>query len=312
HVGQIELPAARADGVAAAHQESIAGVDRRVRIGAGSEGRARRVVEVGNAHRVAAIHDVDQRAAARPRAVHGDEQREVGGKLDEPGGVPRRQRDIGDAAVGGVTRIDRVAQPALQLLVGTHVAERRATGQRTAQRDLEAGDGHHFTSARNRSMAALTSAGRGQRGHAAIPRGGEVMAVTGFEITLRRPLAGGAPFGDVGPYEELKGRLRYAIDPSHAANRGVTDVALAPRNAAGLVEFSADLSLLVPVDPARASGRALIDVVNRGNTVSVPNFNHATRPAFTAGSDPNPPIDVGDGFLMRRGYVVASCGWQFD
>ena len=138
------------------------------------------------------------------------------------------------------------------------------------------------------------------------------MAVTGFEITLRRPLAGGAPFGDVGPYEELKGRLRYAIDPSHAANRGVTDVALAPRNAAGLVEFSADLSLLVPVDRARASGRALIDVVNRGNTVSVPNFNHATRPAFTAGSDPNPPIDVGDGFLMRRGYVVASCGWQFD
>src|SRR5439155_162946 len=132
------------------------------------------------------------------------------------------------------------------------------------------------------------------------------MAVTGFEITLRRPLAGGAPFGDVGPYEELKGRLRYAIDPSHAANRGVTDVALAPRNAAGLVEFSADLSLLVPVDRARASGRALIDVVNRGNTVSVPNFNHATRPAFTAGSDPNPPIDVGDGFLMRRGYHVAS------
>jgi len=49
----------------------------------------------------------------------------------------------------------------------------------------------------------------------------------------------------------------------------VTDVALAPRNAADLVEFSADLSLLVPVDRARASGRALIDVVNRGNTVSV-------------------------------------------
>ena len=138
------------------------------------------------------------------------------------------------------------------------------------------------------------------------------MAVVGFDVTLRRALAEGKSFGDVGPYEELKGRLRYAIDPAHAANRGVTDVALAPRNAAGLVEFSADLSLLVPVDRARAGGRALIDVVNRGNTVSVPNFNHATRPAFVAGSDPNPPIDVGDGFLMRRGYVVASCGWQFD
>jgi Alpha/beta hydrolase domain len=138
------------------------------------------------------------------------------------------------------------------------------------------------------------------------------MAVIGFEITLRRPLADGAPFGDVGPYEELKGRLRYAIDPAHAANHGVTDIALAPLGASGRVEFSADLSLLVPVDRARASGRALLDVVNRGNTVSVPNFNHATRPAFGPGSDPNPPIDVGDGFLMRRGYVVASCGWQFD
>jgi hypothetical protein len=138
------------------------------------------------------------------------------------------------------------------------------------------------------------------------------MAVTRFDVTLGRPLADGKPFGDVGPYEELKGRLHYAIDPMHAANRGVTDVVLAPRNAAGLVEFAADLSLLVPVDRARASGRALIDVVNRGNTVSVPNFNHATRPTFAPGSDPNPPIDVGDGFLMRHGYVVTSCGWQFD
>ena len=138
------------------------------------------------------------------------------------------------------------------------------------------------------------------------------MAVTGFEIALRRPLASGQSFGHAGPYEELKGRLRFAIDPGHAANRGVTDIALAPRGSSDRVEFSADLSLLVPVDRSRASGRALIDVVNRGNTVSVPNFNHATRPTFAPGSDPNPPIDVGDGFLMRRGYVVASCGWQFD
>ena len=36
------------------------------------------------------------------------------------------------------------------------------------------------------------------------------MAVTRFEVIMRRPLAGGAPFrgssGEVGPYEELKGR----------------------------------------------------------------------------------------------------------
>ena len=70
--------------------------------------------------------------------------------------------------------------------------------------------------------------------------------------------------------------------------------------------------MLLPVDGTRCCGRVLVDVVNRGNTVSVPNFNHATRPVFEAGSDPNPPIDVGDGFLMRRGWVVVSCGWQGD
>jgi hypothetical protein len=138
------------------------------------------------------------------------------------------------------------------------------------------------------------------------------MAVTAFTVQLRRPLAGGALFGDVGSYEELKGQLRLSVDSANPANARVTDVALAPRDAAGRVAFTADLSILLPIDRRRASGRVLLDVVNRGNTVAVPNFNRATRPAFGPDSDPHPPIDVGDGFLMRRGFVVVSCGWQCD
>lgn len=138
------------------------------------------------------------------------------------------------------------------------------------------------------------------------------MTVTRFEITQRRALAGGARFGETGAYEELKGRLLFALDPAHPANARITDVDLAPRDAAGRVTFASDAAILVPVDPARASGRVLLDVVNRGNTVAVPNFNHATRPIFRPGSDPNPPVDAGDGFLMRRGDVVVSCGWQGD
>ncbi len=142
------------------------------------------------------------------------------------------------------------------------------------------------------------------------------MPVTRFELIMRRSLAGGAAFrgpeGGVGPYEELKGRLHFAIDPLHPANRRITDVELAPRNPAGRVEWWSDVSILLPEDRTRCSGRVLLDVVNRGNTVSVPNFNRATRPAFVPGADPNPPIDVGDGFLMKRGWVVISCGWQCD
>ena len=138
------------------------------------------------------------------------------------------------------------------------------------------------------------------------------MPVTRFEIALSRPLADGMPFGDAGPYEELRGRLHFAIDPLHGANARITDVERAPRNDAGRVEFTADVSILLPVSRARASGRLILDVVNRGNTVAVPNFNRATRPVFGPDSDPHPPIDVGDGFLMRRGHAVVSCGWQGD
>jgi len=138
------------------------------------------------------------------------------------------------------------------------------------------------------------------------------MPVTRFDIRLRRPLAAGAAFGAVGPYEELKGILRFAIDPKHAANERITDAALAPRDHSGRVEFESDVSILVPVDRRRASGRVMLDVVNRGNTVAVPNFNRATRPTFVPGADPDPPVDPGDGFLMRRGFVVISCGWQID
>jgi Alpha/beta hydrolase domain len=139
------------------------------------------------------------------------------------------------------------------------------------------------------------------------------MPVTHFDQILKRPLAGGRAFGDVGPYEELKGRLRLALDPTHAANARITDVERAPRNRDGRVEFAADVSILLPADRARGNGRMIVDVVNRGNTVTVPNFNHATRPVFGPdATDPNPPIDTGDGFLMRHGYAVASVGWQCD
>jgi hypothetical protein len=138
------------------------------------------------------------------------------------------------------------------------------------------------------------------------------VAVTGFSLRLRRLLAGGQPFGATGPYEELKGRLHLAVDPDHPANARITDLDRAPRGEAGRVAFAADVSILRPLDLERASGRLLLDVVNRGNTVAVPNFNRATRPVFGLGSDPDPPIDAGDGFLMRRGFVVVSCGWQAD
>ncbi|MGH7418665.1 MAG: alpha/beta hydrolase domain-containing protein, partial [Candidatus Rokuibacteriota bacterium] len=84
------------------------------------------------------------------------------------------------------------------------------------------------------------------------------MPVTHFDLTLARPLAGGRAFGDVGPYDELKGRLRFVLDPTHAANVRITDLDRAPRNRDGHAEFAADVSILLPTERARGNGRMIV------------------------------------------------------
>src|SRR5947209_7731655 len=125
-----------------------------------------------------------------------------------------------------------------------------------------------------------------------------------LEIRHREPFAGGTAFGDVGPYEKIGGVARFAVDPGHARNRDIVDLSLAPRNAQGKVEFEADFVLLAPRDPAKGNGAVFFDVNNRGGKLALRFFNNAP-----GGNDPTTAADAGDGFLLRRGYTVAWCGW---
>ena len=104
-------------------------------------------------------------------------------------------------------------------------------------------------------------------------------------ITSREPFAADVP-GKIGPYERLRGRVVYALDPAHDANRRIVDLAAATPNEQGRVEFYADLEILVPVDRGLARPTVLYDVNNRGR--------------LTWGADP---------FLLARGYVTVSSGW---
>ncbi len=133
------------------------------------------------------------------------------------------------------------------------------------------------------------------------------MAVTSLEITHRSVVLSGHAFGDAGAYEKVAGVLRFGVDPTHPANQAITDLALAPRNDAGLVESWADFYVLKPVDPARGNRRLLLDVPNRGRKVALGLFNSAIRVP-----DPTTAEDFGNGFLLRHGYTVAWCGWQHD
>jgi len=132
------------------------------------------------------------------------------------------------------------------------------------------------------------------------------VAVTELKITCRQPLAQGQVFGDVGSYEQLDGTVYFAVDPTHSANATITDLELAPRDAKGLVNFSADFRVLRPVEPEQGNRRLFFDILNRGRGQALRNLNFAENLPADA------PPDPGDGFLMRHGYTVAWCGWQHD
>ena len=132
-------------------------------------------------------------------------------------------------------------------------------------------------------------------------------AVREVRIIDRDEVLKGQPFGAAGPYEAIKARVKFAVDPKLEPNRIIADLDLAPRNAQGLVEFEADLFVLKPRDPAKGNGTALVEVSNRGGKGSLGMFDFARGPL-----DVNAATSFGDGFLLEQGYTVVWIGWEFD
>jgi len=85
--------------------------------------------------------------------------------------------------------------------------------------------------------------------------------VTRVEITSREP---------AGNYETIRGRITGEVDPKDRRNVIIQDIALAPKNARGRVEYVATFALARPIDMTRASGVLLYSVVNRGNGSAMP------------------------------------------
>jgi alpha/beta hydrolase family protein len=128
-----------------------------------------------------------------------------------------------------------------------------------------------------------------------------------LEILSREPFAAGTEFGDAGAYEKLRGRAFFALDPNAAANQPIADLKLAPRNARGLVEFSADFLVLRPVATARRNGTLLYEVNNRGNIAMLRQLDEAA-----ASNDPTTAAHAGNGFLFRRGFTLVWSAWASD
>jgi hypothetical protein len=107
--------------------------------------------------------------------------------------------------------------------------------------------------------------------------------VTRLTIETRTPIVG--DFGQAGAYEMVSGRFKGELDPADPRNALITDLALAPRNPHGKIDYAATFAISWPVDPARRSGFLFYDVPNRGN--------------MRLGGDP-------------EGHIHVASGWQGD
>ena len=150
-------------------------------------------------------------------------------------------------------------------------------------------------------MRSLTSGRRARRCAAkllllaVVPFFAPVTAVaelTRIELTKREPWSGGREFGERGAYQRLRGKAWFEVDPGAPANRTVVDLALAPKNKAGRVEFAADVEIIAPADLSRSSGAIFYDVNNRGHPTCLGTISSG-----------------GDQFLMREGFILVFSGW---
>ncbi len=129
--------------------------------------------------------------------------------------------------------------------------------------------------------------------------------ITDLEIRATRPFLDGARFGAAGAYVWVEGVASGAVDPAHPANAGIAGIDLAPRDPAGMVTYRTDFVVLRPADAADRPGRLLYEVNNRGRKMIFANVC-----AGAAGNVPRTEADLGNAFVLRRGFTLAWSGWD--
>lgn len=129
-------------------------------------------------------------------------------------------------------------------------------------------------------------------------------------LTIARvesPTFEGRSFGSVGTYDKLVGRATGEVDPKDPRNAVITDIALAPRNARGMVEYETDVTMLRPTDRSKSNHRLWYELTNRGRVLSFAQFNDAAET-----NTPTSAADAGNGFLLRQGYNILISGWDIS
>jgi Alpha/beta hydrolase domain len=132
--------------------------------------------------------------------------------------------------------------------------------------------------------------------------------ITQITITSRTLAFRGFSFPVVGQYEVITGTATGDVDPHNPQNAIITDIALAPRNAAGHVVYSHNFYILKPLDLSHGNHKMMYEPPNRGSK-TYQTLNNT--PSGT--NDPaalTDPTVLGDSFLWTRGYTTVWTGWE--
>jgi len=123
--------------------------------------------------------------------------------------------------------------------------------------------------------------------------------VTRFVVEQRQPYAGGTQFGDAGTFERLVGTASFEVDPNDPLNAVIVNLDKAPRNARGMVEFTAPFWIVKPVDMSRGNQKIWYAINNRGNSDLAFRATLADVPTLMAKR-------------LELGFAHVDAGWHGD
>jgi hypothetical protein len=135
----------------------------------------------------------------------------------------------------------------------------------------------------------------------AVPQASQARVVK-FVVEERGSFAGGASWGEAGPYEWLRGVAYMEVDPRNAQDTLIVDLDHAPRNALGTVEFSTPFVILKPVDLSRGNHKIYYALNNRGTGLG--RLLGATAAADVGARD----VEI----ALTLGYAIVDSGWEGD
>ena len=133
-----------------------------------------------------------------------------------------------------------------------------------------------------------------------------------LEITKTEPAFGGRGFGEIGVFERITGKAHGEVDPQSPANAMIQDIALAPRNAKGMVEYTIDVDIVRPSDRTKSNGVVFFNIVNRGNKGGLTTVQRRHAGGLANVANINGLTEAGDGFMQQQGYTMVWFGWQPD